>query len=312
VITGFVPRAVVLPATDSSGSAGLGALAGREVPVWFAAAITAPSDTGAVTVSGARISYRTWGEPGRPGVLLIHGGAAHAGWWDHIAPLLATGRRVVAIDLSGHGDSGHRDEYTLDVWADEVTAVIEAGRITSSPVLVGHSMGGHVAVHLATRPHSDVAGVITVDSPFETMPPDHQAAARRWAHGPVTLYPNRDAIVGRFRPVPVQEALPYVSIFIAENSVRQVDGGWRWKFDTLVFAAERMQACARRLDCRVAMLRAEFGIISPDHEEPFYDRDGQRVELIDIPHAGHAVMLDQPLALVTAFRTALTAWACRR
>ena len=46
--------------------------------------------------------------------MLVHGGAAHSRWWDHIGPLLADGRLVVAIDLSGHGDSARRESYSLD------------------------------------------------------------------------------------------------------------------------------------------------------------------------------------------------------
>ena len=57
------------------------------------------------------------------GIVLVHGGAAHSRWWDHIGPLLAADRRVVAIDLSGHGDSGRRESYSFDAWAGEMLAV---------------------------------------------------------------------------------------------------------------------------------------------------------------------------------------------
>ena len=79
-------------------------------PTWFTDALAHAVRHADVTVDGARIAYRAWGKPGRQGVVLVHGGAAHAGWWDHIAPFLAAEHRVVAIDLSGHGDSDHRDD----------------------------------------------------------------------------------------------------------------------------------------------------------------------------------------------------------
>src|SRR6266702_4103733 len=91
-------------------------------PSWFLAALEASVETGSVTVDGTPISYRAFGGRRDSGIVLVHGGAAHARWWDHIAPLLAERARVVAIDLSGHGDSGRRDVYTLDCWADEVLA----------------------------------------------------------------------------------------------------------------------------------------------------------------------------------------------
>src|ERR1700704_6445798 len=72
-------------------------------PAWFTDAVRAAVDVAEVEVAGTPISYRSWGEPGSAGLLLVHGGGAHARWWDHIAPLLTSGRRVVAMDLSGHG-----------------------------------------------------------------------------------------------------------------------------------------------------------------------------------------------------------------
>ena len=72
---------------------------------------------------GADIHYLAWGPEGAPGLVFVHGGAAHAHWWSFLVPLLADDHRVAALDLSGHGDSGRRDEYTLDAWCDEVLAV---------------------------------------------------------------------------------------------------------------------------------------------------------------------------------------------
>src|SRR5215471_2564790 len=111
-------------------------------PAWFTAALATPVTRRTTMVDGAAIAYRTWGEPGGRGIVLVHGGAAHSRWWDHVGPLLADGRRVVAIDLSGHGDSGRRESYSLDGWAREVLAVAEdAGIAAVPPTVIGHSMG---------------------------------------------------------------------------------------------------------------------------------------------------------------------------
>ena len=92
-------------------------------PEWFTKALATAPQERRVDVDGTTISYLAWGDPGPRGLVLVHGGGAHAHWWDHIAPLLALDRRVLALDLSGHGDSGRRDSYTLDAWATEVLAV---------------------------------------------------------------------------------------------------------------------------------------------------------------------------------------------
>ena len=74
-------------------------------------------------MDGAAIHYLAWGEPGRRGMVFVHGGGAHAHWWTHVAARFADDFRVLAIDLSGHGDSDHRPGYSLDQWTDEVVAV---------------------------------------------------------------------------------------------------------------------------------------------------------------------------------------------
>jgi pimeloyl-ACP methyl ester carboxylesterase len=61
-------------------------------------------------------------------VVLVHGGSAHRHWWDHIAPVIARDHGVVAIDLSGHGDSDRRPVYNFEAWAGEVVAGFAAER----------------------------------------------------------------------------------------------------------------------------------------------------------------------------------------
>jgi pimeloyl-ACP methyl ester carboxylesterase len=96
---------------------------------------------------------------------------------------------------------------------------------------------------------------------------------------------------------------------VAETSVKEVDGGWSWKFDPRIFARHQLGLdLLARLDCRVALFRAEHGIVSAQLGEAMYDRLGRLAPVIEIPAAGHHVMLDQPLALVTGIRTLLSDW----
>ncbi len=278
-------------------------------PQWFTDAMAARVECGSVDVDRAPIAYRAWGEPGSAGLVLAHGGAAHARWWDHIAPLLATGHRVVALDLSGHGDSGRRDRYDLDQWATEVRAVANAASISGPPVIIGHSMGGFVALRAAGLYGSELEGVVVIDSPVQDITPEERAAQQHRAFGPLRVYPTREIAISRFRPIPDQPALPYIREHIAATSIRAVDGGWSWKFDPRIFGRTRAgPALLTRLDCRVALFRAEHGIVTPQTSEQMYDGLGRLAPLIEIPAAGHHVMLDQPIAMVTGIRTLLSDW----
>lgn len=286
------------------------AVSESEPPEWFRAAVAAPVDDRTVVVDTVPITYRCWGPPGAPGVLLVHGGAAHARWWDHIAPLLASHRRIAAIDLSGHGDSGRRDRYTIETWAHEVLAVSEHADMSGRPVFVGHSMGGAVSLRGAALFGERLAGVVLVDSPIRNMSPEEHAAMNGRAFGPIRTYATKAQLVARFRTVPAdQVTLPYITGRIANVSVRQVDGRWRWKFDPLIFAREPL-ALHRfaAVDCRLALLRAQRGLLSEDMSDALFDAMGRRWPVVEIVDAAHHVMLDQPLALVAALRAVLEEW----
>jgi pimeloyl-ACP methyl ester carboxylesterase len=278
-------------------------------PPWFRAALEASVEPGSVAVDGAMISYRAFGERADNGIVLVHGGAAHARWWDHIAPLLARGRRVVALDLSGHGDSDRRDVYNLDFWAHEVLAVASAAGITGPPIVIGHSMGGFVALRVAGLYGTQIEGVVVIDSPVRDITPEERAARDQRAFGPLRVYPSREAAIARFHPIPDQPALPYIMAHVAATSIRETGGGWSWKFDPRIFGRSQFTpTLLTRLDCRVALFSAEHGIVSPQISELMYDRLGRRAPLIEIPAAGHHVMLDHPIALVTGIRTLLSDW----
>jgi pimeloyl-ACP methyl ester carboxylesterase len=278
-------------------------------PEWFLTAVGTPAKLGSVDVEGASITYRTYGDRDDRGIVLVHGGAAHARWWDHIAPLLAAGHMVAALDLSGHGDSGRREAYSLDLWAHEVLAVAADAGFTAPPTVIGHSMGGFVTLRAASLYGSRMAGAVAVDSPVRDITPEERAARERSAFGPLRVYPSAEAAIAKFHPIPNQPTLPYVAAHVATTSIREVSGGWSWKFDPRIFARHQLTpALLTRLDCRVALFRAEHGIVSPQMGEMMYDRLGRLAPMIEIPAAAHHVMLDYPIALVTGIRTLLSDW----
>lgn len=278
-------------------------------PAWFSAALATVPEERETTCEGTSIAYRAWGDPADRNIVLVHGGAAHSRWWDHIAPLLARGWRVVAMDLSGHGDSGRRDRYSLDIWAREVLAVVTDAGTAASTVVIGHSMGGLVTLRLAALAGSQIAGAVAVDSPIRDMAPEDREARQHRAFGPLRVYPTREAIIARFRPIPDQPALAWIAEHVAATSIRPAEGGWTWKFDPQVFARDTLTLeLLTRLDCRVALFRAEHGLVTPQQGEVIYDRLGRIAPLIEIPVAGHHIMLDEPVALAAALRTLLADW----
>lgn len=279
------------------------------IPAWFADALGQSYDTTEVEVDGVRISCRAWGKGGDPVAILVHGGAAHAGWWDHVAPHLAAGHRVIAVDLSGHGDSGHRESYSLDAWADEVMAVAQA-ESDQPPVLLGHSMGGFVVLTAAQRYGHAIQGAAAIDSPVREMSPEARAwVASKHVPGNKT-YGDRETILGRFRTLPRDDAsLPYVHRHLAEGSIKKVDGGWTWKFDPRIFLRARMEPeDLAEAVCDIALIRGERGMATTDITDVVAQRLGRDVPVTVIRDAGHHIMLDQPIALIAVLQTLLGQW----
>lgn len=284
-------------------------------PKWYTTALAAPVTEREIMVAGVPIAYRAWGEPTGRGIVLVHGGAAHSRWWDHIGPLLlASGRRIVALDLSGHGDSGRRTSYSLDIWAREVLAVAADAGFDAPPVVIGHSIGGTVTLRIAALSGHRIEGAVMIDSLVSSMTSEKRAARERrafraWgALQTMRVYPSREEAIAQFRPIPSQPVLGYIADHVAATSVREVAGGWTWKWDPGIFRWERSVVPLTRLDCRVALLRAEHGIVSAEHGDVMYNRLGRVAPVIEIPAARHHIMLDQPIALVAAIRTLLSGW----
>ena len=188
-----------------------------EAPAWFRQALAAPRTDHFVEVAGCPIHYLRWGDGAKPGLILVHGGAAHAQWWSFLAPLLTRQYDVVALDLSGHGDSGRRAEYPRRQWADEVMAVIADARFVGAPVLVGHSMGGLVSIVAASLYGDALAGAIIVDAPVRKPDPESQEGEAGKSFRNPKIYPTLEKAIAHFRLVPPQ---PCENAFIIDHIAR--------------------------------------------------------------------------------------------
>ena len=275
-------------------------LARDDVPDWFWRAIDQQPAQGHIDVGGHRIATLRWGAEADPAIVLVHGGAAHAWWWGFVAPLLATEYHVVALDLSGHGDSDHRPAYSFRTWAAEVAAV--AATAGDRPVLVGHSMGGVVAA-VASPMVEGIAGVVMVDAPLGA--PDREAIGDSEAvFQRVRHSPDRDALVARFRPLPEQPVEhPALVAYVGELSVREHHEGWAWKFDPRAFAVparDRPDDAATAAEVAGCPLAAIVGGASP--VVPAADRLRLRrlagdEAYVELPGGHHHLMFDHPRTL---------------
>ncbi|MFH1516477.1 MAG: alpha/beta hydrolase [Pseudomonadota bacterium] len=284
-------------------------------PDWFQQAVATPYETHSVEVKGAQVRYQCWGQRGRPGLLLVHGNGAHAHWWDFIAPYFAEHYNVAAVTFSGMGDSDWRDTYDMATFAAEEIAVAEhAGLFDSDvkPIIVAHSFGGFVTLVTGAEHGDRFTGMVIVDSPVNPPERPHQGPLR--SGRPNRVYDDLASALGRFRLAPPQLCENHYAMdYIARWSLKKADGGFTWKFDPSIWthfkpndAPADMLKAAR---CRIAIIRGEESDLMPDDVGDYMRKLlGHQVPFISIPHARHHVMLDQPLAFVSALRTLMAEW----
>jgi pimeloyl-ACP methyl ester carboxylesterase len=287
-------------------------------PEWFRWALGRPYRSRRVTAAGCSIHYLVWpGDDARAdgrGLLLIHGGGAHAQWWRFIAPFFTRDFRVAAMDLSGMGDSERRAEYSATLRAEEIAAVLHDGGLGARPFVVGHSFGGYMTMRFGASHGEGIGGAVIVDSAIRT--PEAQAAHLHRSPGPgrKRVYADFDSALTRFRLRPAQACEnEFIVEHIARHSLMRVADGWTWKFDPAAMGARRFgepfHEHLKALPCRAALVFGEkSALVSRETAAYMSALMGPRAPVIEIPEAQHHVMLDQPLAFVATLRTLLDAW----
>lgn len=146
---------------------------------------------------GVGLAYDEAGA-GAPPLLLVHGLACDR---RYLAPQFAyyrRSRRTVAVDLRGHGASDAPEQaYTMPTFADDLAWLCDQLRI-ERPIVVGHSMGGVIALHLAARYPSLPAVIVMIDMPTAALdgPPVPGGPLHRILEG--LRGPERAAVARRF------------------------------------------------------------------------------------------------------------------
>lgn len=290
-------------------------------PDWFEDAVNRPYETLWVEVEGARLHVQRWGEPGKRGLMLVHGNGAHAHWWDFVAPYFSEDYTVAALTFSGMGDSDWREKYDMETFAREIIAAMEqTGLFDASepPIVVAHSFGGFVTVLLGADYGDRLGGTVIVDSPVN--PPRDRTAGPPRTDRRNKVYPTLERALARFRLAPPQPCENLFALdYIARWSLKRArdsetsEEGWTWKFDPSIWRRFELgrsaSDCLSATRCRIAVFRGEQSALMPTETiEYMQDLLGRQAAFVSIPEARHHVMLDQPLAFVSALRTLLGEW----
>ena len=180
-----------------------------------------------IEANGVKLHYLDYGSTERRPILCVHGGAAHAHWFDFVAPGFTPDHHVFSLDLRGHGDSAWADPqtYSFATYAADINAIVEQLNLRDF-VLIGHSMGGMVSLLYAATYPGRVGQLVIVDT-IMLMPLDRVLRMREFGARPARSYASQEELVARYRlePATAQMAAPEVIRHMASHSGRQAPTG---------------------------------------------------------------------------------------
>lgn len=177
-----------------------------------------------------RLHTRDQGSPDREPVVCVHGLAQHGGVFEDLGrSLVGSGRRVVAVDLRGHGASGYEPPWSLATHVEDLLETV-ADLDLGAAAWVGHSFGGLVVAALAARAPELVQRAVLLDPGFAVPVEYAFAGAERdrqdWSfatpEGAANALLSSDAALATPPEV--------VAAYVADDLVRGADGRLRFRY----------------------------------------------------------------------------------
>lgn len=284
----------------------------------------APFEELTLETPGLKLAAKAWGPRDAPAVLALHGWLDNAGSFDRLAPLLP-GLRIVALDLPGHGYSGHHGAGHLYAFVDLVSQAHWASVALdwSQFMVVGHSLGAAIGATLAgTFPDRVVKlalldGLGPLTEPAATAPErlaralDEQADRVRVGRAK-PRYASREEVARRL--CAVNSSLSAASVqCLLQRGLRELDDGQvTWRTDRrlrlpsrLRLTEEQVLAFLGRIACPTLFVRAEHGFVL---DSDFARRQLDAIDDLSVEQVpgGHHVHLDSPERVAPLLRTFLS------
>lgn len=282
----------------------------NEAPEWFVKNIEIRPEECSVSVNGAEIKYFVWGDRSKKPLLLLHGYNAHSFWWDHIAPALTDNHCVVALDFSGMGESDRREEYSQEIFVEDVKGVID-DLAWSACTCIAHSMGGSIGT-LATAIYPGIFKHLILLDSMIVIPPNvaERMASNRPSARMVVASPDLDTAMTRFRLTPSQPCKDYVLRHIAETSYVEKSDGWYLKSDPLIpntYKYNDLHDAFTKLDCTLDYVYGQASQLVTQEvlEYMTYVGNLNESQIHSLPGAMHHLFLDMPLEFIDLVKSIL-------
>jgi esterase len=247
--------------------------------------------------------HRDLGGAGNPPMVLLHGMLGSSRNWQTAGRELAASGHVYALDLRNHGLSPHSGDMSYGAMAGDVAAWMDANGLGTAE-LVGHSMGGKVAMLLACRQPQRVSRLVIVD----IAPKDYDWPAHRQEYAAMNALDLANLRSRAQAESEMEAQVPEWSMrkFLTTNLERGTAGGWRWTVNLPVLTASlgllesNPIGAHERFDGSALFIRgAKSRYILPG-DEPLIRRHFPAARIATIESSGHNPHIEARDAFVAA------------
>jgi pimeloyl-ACP methyl ester carboxylesterase len=282
-----------------------------------------PYSRDTVAVEGGRLAYGRWGDPSSPAVIALHGVTSTHLDWLHVGRGAHRHLQVIAPDLRGRGGSSDiTGPWGMDAHAHDVIALIDHLGLGRA-VLVGHSMGGFVAVMTAVRFPERVSGILLVDGGLPAVEANAggdeltrivldgaRARLEQRFSSPQEHLEALAAQVGAPLDADAAQIARYDLVDAGEGALRIAGSYAAIEADATHITGDASDQTLRRLMTPALLLRAGRGL--PPREEGLYSpREVAEwtarvasLESIDLPGADHGSIIRDPEHVAEVVRRA--------
>lgn len=256
--------------------------------------------------NGLALNCVDYGGEGKSAMLFIHGGSAHARWWDFVAPAFTDNFHVLALDQRGHGDSEWAEPWAYGSrhYLSDLDQIIDSWGF-GAPILIGHSMGAHNVLAYAVQHGEKLRAMAAIDPP-----PDYTERSvemlREIAEKPARRFESLEDAMKNFKMLP-RETLAKKELLdhAARHSFkRDSDGFWMHKADrrTMIREPAQVSDSLARIPCPALIVKL-IKSSTLDHESALKMVAAiPCARLVEIDDTFHHVMLDNPAGLIAVLR----------
>jgi esterase len=251
-----------------------------------------------------KLHYKEMGH-GQP-LLILHGLFGTLDNWQTLAKRLAEHYNIFLVDLRNHGRSPHSDEHDYELMADDVRELIEDLQI-ATPAIMGHSMGGKVAMKYALKYPTHITKLIVVDIAPKAYPPHHDDIIDALRAVDLSKAKSRGDIDDQLSASIKDEG---VRLFLAKNIYRKEDNSFAWRMN-LEAIDKNYEHIAAAVTSDIPFKKDALFIkggksryITQEDQYTSIEHLFTQVEIETIPEAGHWVHAEAPdkvYDLVTTF-----------